>query len=350
MAHSKQIILWFVTIGILGFSPFAVAVSPEIVTPTVGANSRGEIKFFETSRDFGVVKRGQKLVHDFNFENTGSGPLVIFGVHASCGCTVVESEIGKEYPAGAKGIVQVSFDSTNFRGSVSKLVTVMTNEKILPEHTLTMRALVQEELTVEPPLLDWSEVNLGAAPTKVLTVKTVDPHKKVTVSDLRYDRNLLRAQLTQVNPNTWEVKVSLADNVRAGRIASTMFLINDSSALKELPVPVRGFVQSPYVFTPQYLEFGAIQAQTPETRTLLVTQQNKNNLELARAELRLNNKALPEIEKLLKVSSGTAGNEMAVELSNPRGLKGSVHGRLFFKAQNGGAEEVSVDFYAFFQE
>src|SRR5690606_3303609 len=39
------------------------------------------------SYDFGEIKEGEKVEHEFRFINTGSSPLIISNVQASCGCT-----------------------------------------------------------------------------------------------------------------------------------------------------------------------------------------------------------------------------------------------------------------------
>ena len=45
------------------------------------------IKFKDLSFDFGKIKQGTPVTHDFPFTNTSDGPVIIESAVASCGCT-----------------------------------------------------------------------------------------------------------------------------------------------------------------------------------------------------------------------------------------------------------------------
>ena len=77
-------------------------------------------------KDFGKIKEGENLDVSFRFKNTGSKPLVISNVTASCGCTVPETP-KKPYAPGETGVIKASFNSTGKPGSQSKQVTVYAN-------------------------------------------------------------------------------------------------------------------------------------------------------------------------------------------------------------------------------
>ena len=49
-----------------------------------------QIKFEETTHDFGEIKQNVEVQTSFNFKNTGKVPLVITNATSSCGCTVPE--------------------------------------------------------------------------------------------------------------------------------------------------------------------------------------------------------------------------------------------------------------------
>jgi hypothetical protein len=79
------------------------------------------------SRDFGSIKQGEILDVSFRFKNTGSKPLIISNVSASCGCTVPEVP-KKPYAPGETGVIKASFDSNKGQvGHNSKQVTVFSN-------------------------------------------------------------------------------------------------------------------------------------------------------------------------------------------------------------------------------
>lgn len=90
-------------------------------------HSKPSFSFNETIHDFGTVKEEKgKVSHTFEFTNTGSLPLVIHNVRASCGCTSPEWSKQPIAP-GAKGYVKATFDPRNRPGNFNKTITVTAN-------------------------------------------------------------------------------------------------------------------------------------------------------------------------------------------------------------------------------
>ena len=103
--------------------------APATATPAVPENKNApDMKFDIETYDFGTIKQGDKVTHDFEFVNTGKEPLVISEAHGSCGCTVPQWP--KEPVAkGSKGLIHVEFNSTGKMGMQDKTVTISSNAK-----------------------------------------------------------------------------------------------------------------------------------------------------------------------------------------------------------------------------
>lgn len=107
-------------------------IGSDIVNITETANGSADksklpsIKFEEGEYSFGKIIQGEKVSHTFNFTNEGKSNLVIASAKASCGCTVA-SPPKDPIPPGAKGKIDVVFDSNGKSGMVSKSITVLTN-------------------------------------------------------------------------------------------------------------------------------------------------------------------------------------------------------------------------------
>jgi hypothetical protein len=94
------------------------------------------VQWLDSARDMGQITEGQKLEVSFRFKNTGSKPLVIKNVHASCGCTV--PEVPKEPIApGEEGIIKGLFDSQGKVGKNNKTLTVEANLADNQPHVLS---------------------------------------------------------------------------------------------------------------------------------------------------------------------------------------------------------------------
>jgi hypothetical protein len=94
------------------------------------AQGKAEIKFNETTHDFGTFSEANPVVSCvFTFTNIGDAPLVIHQAVASCGCTV--PEYTKEpVLAGKTGTIKVTYNGTGkFPGHFKKSITLRTNGK-----------------------------------------------------------------------------------------------------------------------------------------------------------------------------------------------------------------------------
>ncbi|MFV0344860.1 MAG: DUF1573 domain-containing protein [Bacteroidales bacterium] len=88
---------------------------------------KATIAFENLSHDFGTIKEEVKYaVHNFTFKNTGTAPLILNSVRASCGCTTPKWNREPIAP-GASGNIEVRYSTSNRPGSFRKTITVGSN-------------------------------------------------------------------------------------------------------------------------------------------------------------------------------------------------------------------------------
>lgn len=90
------------------------------------AKNGAEITFKEKSIDFGDITQGDKVSHTFELTNSGTAPLVISNVAATCGCTI-PSWPKEPIAPGKTAEIQVSFNSTGKMGKQNSVVRVYSN-------------------------------------------------------------------------------------------------------------------------------------------------------------------------------------------------------------------------------
>ncbi len=76
--------------------------------------------------DFGEIREGATVEHEFQFTNYGKVPLVIHNAHSTCGCTVPDWPKVPISP-GQGGTIKVMFDSENRTGFQEKPITITSN-------------------------------------------------------------------------------------------------------------------------------------------------------------------------------------------------------------------------------
>jgi hypothetical protein len=96
------------------------------LSPQEVANA-AQIQFTETTFNYGSVKQGSKVVHEFEFKNTGKSDLVIRKIKPSCGCTTVNPKV-KIIKAGESSSLTSTFDTSGKEGDETKTITVTTND------------------------------------------------------------------------------------------------------------------------------------------------------------------------------------------------------------------------------
>lgn len=86
------------------------------------ANKKDLLSIKETIYDFGEIPQGKPVYHNFEIQNTGTKPLKLENVQASCGCTTPEWSKDEIAP-GATSQIKVGYNAAN-EGGFEKFITV----------------------------------------------------------------------------------------------------------------------------------------------------------------------------------------------------------------------------------
>jgi hypothetical protein len=114
----------FLMLSLVGATFFGFA--QETQTPAPDPNA-AEIKWDNTTIDYGTIKQDADGNRVFTFKNVGKSELIISRCQGSCGCTVPTCPTVPVLP-GQKGEIKVHYD-THRVGPFTKTVTVMSNAK-----------------------------------------------------------------------------------------------------------------------------------------------------------------------------------------------------------------------------
>ena len=116
---------------LVGAAQFANA---QTATTTTAGSTAGTTSGMQTTNgpvmtftvmeyNFGNIKQGDVVHHDFYFKNTGKEPLIINNAQGSCGCTVPAWPHEPIKPNGSDTI-KVTFNSAGKMGPQDKTVTI----------------------------------------------------------------------------------------------------------------------------------------------------------------------------------------------------------------------------------
>jgi hypothetical protein len=89
------------------------------------STAQDALKLKETEHDFGKIPQGKPVFYSFEIINTGTEPLKLDNVQASCGCTTPEWSQEAIAP-GATSTIKVGYNSAA-EGQFDKSITITYN-------------------------------------------------------------------------------------------------------------------------------------------------------------------------------------------------------------------------------
>ncbi len=139
MKNISLIIISFFCISFLSCNDAAKKVestqnrlSTDLVNNNQTLNEKNEnlsqpiVEILDPEFNFGEIKQGEKVSHNYKIKNIGNSDLLISSAKGSCGCTVPEWPKDPIKP-GKEANIKVTFDSKGKKGKQAKRVTLMTN-------------------------------------------------------------------------------------------------------------------------------------------------------------------------------------------------------------------------------
>lgn len=118
--------------GIFLFHSMRATLLIIFLVATVAGHAQAKIKFTDARKNFGFVKKGEKVVLQYEFINEGSQPLIINEGKAECSCTTVTWPKEPVAP-GQKGVIEVTFDTSPTYDRQDRTVAIYSNAKSSPD-------------------------------------------------------------------------------------------------------------------------------------------------------------------------------------------------------------------------
>ena len=190
----------------------------------VCAIARAELKWEQTSVELHPAPADKEAVGHFKYQNTGSQPVRFKSVHTSCGCTVAQSQ-KEEVPPGEKGEITATFKIGDRTGTQVKNVTVETDD---PDHAttvLTLKAVIPQELEINPTFVFWGQGEALKSKSIVVRASKDFPVRQLKVTSSSPD---FQTKVEETGNGQFKIDIQPSDTSR--NMAATLTIQPEGSS------------------------------------------------------------------------------------------------------------------------
>jgi len=248
---------WLVTLGLVVLTAFS---SRAMAQDTKGTP---RLRVANKTIDLGVLKDGVVATLSFVLENHGSADLVIRGVRADCGCTVIKlSDEDRIIPPSGRFELMAKFDTRGRSrpGVQTNSIKVTTNDPVEPEVHLQFTALVVSLFRRLPTgNLLLQKARRGTAASKTLDLMAGSVGLDVEVVGIEFNPPVpMKASVgpfSERGRSGQRVKFLVDDNAPLGTLLSTVTVkIKVGDEVTEEEIPVRLEVVGDLSFRPTVVD------------------------------------------------------------------------------------------------
>jgi len=293
-------------------STFFMVLALVLVVNMTMAQEVAKIVFEEMAHDFGAFKEADGVqTTTFNFTNTGTTPLILSNVRASCGCTTPKWTRDPIAP-GAKGSIDVSYNPKNRPGSFNKSVTVSSNAenatvvlRITGEVQQREKTLAEEyprqigTLRAKSNYISFAKLTMGTTDTKELELIN-DTDKPVAVGFRTVPKHLTAKVEPETIPAHGSGKLIVSYDTKAaneyGFASHRIYLSLDGSNDYKNSIGVSATIEEDFsnmtpeqlanapvaVFEPMSFDFGDMKQGDKKSHTFMLTNNGKTDLIIRR--------------------------------------------------------------------
>jgi hypothetical protein len=250
-----------------------LAVASWVVAP-LAAQPRAVVRTLTI--DAGMIERGTTSETVFTIANEGDEPLELTEVKPACGCTVVDYD--KVIAPGASGRVVATLNTKGMRGATAKTVRVFTNDASNAQIDLVIKANVRAYVEAEPGYARFLAVlGQGAEPVKQV-VYSQEPGELIVTGvtsplsfvEVTSHEASAEERLPGRAGRQWVLELRLTEAAPEGAFADFVEVALQHPHLRQMRIPVSGFVQPIVAVLPRVADFGRKDLAQPQTTVLEV--------------------------------------------------------------------------------
>jgi hypothetical protein len=215
------------------------------------------IKFDTPTYDFGRVRVGQDIKHDFWFTNTGTGPLELMKVKPSCGCTQAGGH-DKIVQPGESGKIPIKLNPGRASGPIAKTILVHTNvEGEGSQVTLHIKGEVWHPIQATPASASFGRLTQDMAKTTTMERRLTivnNTEASIELTGARCTNPSFKATSNVLEPGKrFELVISIVPPLANGPVTGSVEVDTTLADSPKVTIPVNAYVTADVDVTPNQL-------------------------------------------------------------------------------------------------
>jgi len=223
--------------------------------------------------DFGSVRQGTNIQHEFAIRNAGDRALKFSAAELSMPGMKARFAAAEIAP-GAEGKVTLEWTTDHVAGSVEGVARIRWSDPAQPETLLTMKGSVVPALSIEPIPAVYLSAYSNEAAERVLTIRNNDS-RPLGLTHAQAGAHTTATLKTVEAGKVFTVAVRPAAHVAPGKYEESLSIQTDDAAIGTITIPVHVWVKPDLYANPDVVDFGALSreaAQKPGAADAMLTQ------------------------------------------------------------------------------
>src|SRR5216110_316720 len=175
------------------------------------AKAQAELKWEQTTIELRPTPADKQAIGHFKYQNMGDKSVHFKSVRTSCGCTAAQTQ-KDEVPPGDKGEITATFNIGDRTGTQVKTVTVETDDPVNATTVLTLKAVIPQELEINPTFVFWGQGEAPKPKSIVVRASKDFPVKQLKVTSSSPD---FQTKVEQTGNGQFKIDVQPRETTRA---------------------------------------------------------------------------------------------------------------------------------------
>ncbi len=248
---------------------FAFLLAPASASRADSARADGS----QDQYDFGSVKQGTSISHEFAIRNDGNAALRFSAAELSMPGMKARFAAAEIAP-GADGKVTLEWVTDHVAGTVEGVARIRWSDPAHPETLLTMKGSVVPSLSIEPIPAVYLSAYANESAERVLTIRNNDS-RPLALTRAQAGAHATATLATVEAGKVYTLTVRPAAHAAPGKYEESLSIQTDDAAIGTVTIPVHVWIKPDLYANPDVVDFGAISreaAQKPGAADAMLTQ------------------------------------------------------------------------------